>query len=284
MARFNRWRTLAALVLSCCLPLGHAPAHAEDAAAPVPGSSDRNPGRDALRGVRTLGSDAWAIFSSPARLDRTGTAWLAGTALVTAVVYNNDEAISRAFQRQRGNPVYDAALKLGDNIEPTGYMGRTMPYYVGALGLGYAFRNRPLTVIPGQIIESHLISGGVRNLAKVLVGRRRPFEDRGSSDFSFDGGTSFPSGHTSIAFEIATIVSSHAKRWPVTACSYALATTVAMQRVDSGNHWASDVLVPAFTGSLIAKTIVQRHEEHVWAIVPSFAPDGATGLQLVVAF
>lgn len=284
MARFNGWRALAVLVLSFSLPLGHSPAHAEDAVAPAAGSSGQNPGRDALRGVRTLGSDAWTIFSSPARLDRTGAAWLAGTALVTAVVYNNDEAISRAFRRQHGDPVYDAVLKLGNNIEPIGYMGRMAPYYVGALGLGYAFRNRPLTVIPGQIIESHIIAGGVRNLSKVLVGRRRPFENRGARDFSFDGGTSFPSGHTSIAFEIATIVSSHAGRWPVTVSSYALATTVAMQRVDSGNHWASDVLVPAVTGSFIAKTIVQRHEERVWAIVPSFAPDGATGLQLVVAF
>jgi membrane-associated phospholipid phosphatase len=263
---------------------GPSPALAEEVAAPAPGSSGRNPGRDALRGVRTVGSDAWAIFSSPARLDRKGAAWLAGTAAVTAIVYNNDEAIRRAFLRQHGNPVYDAALKLGNNLEPLGYMGRIALYYVGALGLGYAFGNRPLTVIPGQILESHAIAGGVRNLSKILVGRRRPFENRGPSDFAFDGGTSFPSGHTSIAFEIATILSLHAKRWPVTVSSYALATTVAMQRVDSGNHWASDVVVPAVTGSLIARTIVRRHEDRTWAVVPSLAPDGAAGLQVVVAF
>ncbi len=284
MARFRGWRALAALVLACCALLGPSPAMADAAGEPSAVPADRDPGRDVLRGVRTLGSDTWAVFSSPARLNRTGAAWLAGTALVTAVVYNNDEAISRAFQRQHGNPVYDAALKLGNNIEPVGYMGRMAPYYVGALGLGYAFRNRPLTVIPGQVIESHLIAGGVRNFSKLLIGRRRPFENEGPRSFEFAGGTSFPSGHTSIAFEIATILSLHAKRWPVTATTYALATTVAMQRVDSGNHWASDVLVPAVTGTFIARTIVRRHEERVWAVVPSFTPGGATGLQLVVAF
>jgi membrane-associated phospholipid phosphatase len=284
MARFSGWRALAALVLACCSSLGPSPALADDAAEPPAVPGDRKPVRDVLRGVRTLGSDTWFVFSSPARLNRNGAAWLAGTALVTAVVYTNDEAISRAFQRQHGNPVFDAALKLGNNIEPVGYMGRMMPYYVGALGLGYAFRNRPLTVIPGQVIESHLIAGGVRNFSKLLIGRRRPFEDEGPRSFEFAGGTSFPSGHTSIAFEIATILSLHAKRWPVTAATYALATTVAMQRVDSGGHWPSDVLVPAVTGTFIARTIVRRHEERVWAIVPSFARDGATGLQLVVAF
>lgn len=284
MARFSGRRVFAALVLSCCAALGASPALADDDAAPADRPFERKPGRDAVRAVRALGSDTWTVFSSPARLDRTGVAWLAGTAVATAVVYNNDDAIRRAFLRQHGNPVYDAALKLGDNLEPIGYMGRTAPWYIGAMGLGYALGNRPLTVIPAQVLESHFIAGGVRNVAKVVVGRRRPFEDRGPRDFSFDGGTSFPSGHTSIAFEIATIVSSHARRWPVTACSYALATTVAMQRVDSGNHWASDVLVPAVTGSFIAKTVVRRHEERAWAIVPSLTPGGAAGVQLVVAF
>lgn len=253
-------------------------------ARPATDPSGRRPARDVWRAVRTLGSDARAIVTSPARLNRTGAAWIAGTALVTAVVYNNDEAILRMVRRQHGDPVYDAVLEVGNTLEPLGYMGRTAPYYVGALGLGYVLGNRPLTVIPGQVIESHLIAGGVRNVGKVLIGRRRPFEGEGSRAFEFDGGTSFPSGHVSIAFEIATVLSAHARRWPVTAAAYALASTVALQRVDSGNHWASDAIVPAVTGTFIARTIVRRHEQRSWALVPALAPGDAPGVRLVVAF
>lgn len=244
----------------------------------------RNLLRDIGGGFATLGSDAWAVASSPGRLDRTGLTWALGTAAVTAVVYHNDEGIQRAMRRQHGNGVYDAALKMGENLEPLGYMGRTAPYYLGTLALGYGFRNRILMTIPGEIIESHVIAGGLRNVAKVLIGRRRPFEGQGSRAFEFDGGTSFPSGHASIAFELATILSEHAQRWPVTVGSYALATTVLIQRVDSGNHWPSDVLVPAVTGTFIARTVVRRHGDRAWALVPVEMADGEPVMAVVLRF
>lgn len=283
MARKQGWLALAVVVL-CGIPATSGAQPGESAAPAAPVAAGRQPARDVWRGVQTLGSDSWAIVTSPTRMNRTGAAWLAGTAIVTAVVYNNDEAILRMLHRQHGDPVYDAVLKVGDNLEPLGYMGRTAPYYVGVLGLGYAFGNRPLTVIPGQIIESHIIAGGLRNVGKVIIGRRRPFEDKGPRDFSFDGGTSFPSGHASIAFEIATVLSEHARRWPITVTAYALASAAALQRVDSENHWASDVVVPAVTGTFIARTIVRRHEHRTWALVPTLAPGAAPGVQLVVAF
>jgi len=245
----------------------------------------REPLRSAWHGVRSLGSDAWYIASSPARLDRRGVAWVAGTVLVTAVLHANDGPIQRAVQRNRGNAVFDAVRNTGDALEPLGYMKRTVPWYVGAMGIGYAFGNQTLTMVPAQILESHVLAGGLRNLGRAVVGRSRPFENRGPDSFEFGGGTSFPSGHTSIAFELATVVSEHAHRWPVTAVSYALATTMAIQRVDSNNHWASDLVVPAVAGTFIARTVVHRtSERHDWAVLPSFAPGDAPGLQVVVAF
>lgn len=256
------------------------PADSARAAAPAP----RAPLADLGRGARAFASDAWYVASSPARLDRDGVLWLAGTAAVTAVLMRNDEAITAAFERSQGQPAYDAVLDVGHAIEPVGYMGRTAPFYVGALVVGYATRNRPLTVIPAQILESHLIAGGLRNLGKLLVGRRRPFEGFGPYEFEFDGGTSFPSGHSSVAFELATILSHHADRWPATIALYGLATTIALQRVDSRSHWASDVVVPAVTGTWIARTIVNRHDarEHALALVPALAPSGAPGFKAVL--
>ena len=245
--------------------------------------------RDAGRALRTLGSDAWFLASSPARMDGRDALTLAGVVAATAVVFNHDEAILRAARRNHDDPIYAPIKRLGYNLEPVGLMGNTLPWYFGTMVVGYAAGSRPLTVIPAEIIESHFLAGGVRNLSKLLLGRRRPFENQGPRAFEFDGGTSFPSGHTSVVFELATILSQHAQRWPVTVTTYALATTVAIQRVDSGNHWASDVVVPAITGTLIARTIVDRHRQGTSATVaatlgPVLTPGGGIGPGLTFRF
>ena len=106
-----------------------------------------------------------------------------------------------------------------------------------------------------------MIAGTLRNILKPLVGRAHPYEGLGPRHFEFNEGTSFPSGHTSIFFEIATVVSEHVRSTPVTAGLYTLATLGAVQRVESQNHWPPDVFVPAVTGTLIARTIVRRNAE-----------------------
>jgi hypothetical protein len=47
----------------------------------------------------------------------------------------------------------------------------------------------------------------------------------------------------------------------VTVILYTLATLGAVQRVESQNHWSSDVLFPAITGTVISHTIVRRNAE-----------------------
>ncbi|HYM81178.1 MAG TPA: phosphatase PAP2 family protein, partial [Candidatus Limnocylindria bacterium] len=85
--------------------------------------------------------------------------------------------------------------------------------------------------------------------------------ERGARRFVPDGGTSFPSGHASVIFELATIASHHARSRPVSILAYTLATTVALQRVEARTHWPSDVFIAAATGHIIAKTITRRHDE-----------------------
>ncbi len=296
-------RALAMLVM---LALG-APAFAAPAApgAPAPSAPARRPLHDAGHALRTFGADAWFLGSSPARMGPGDALALAGLAGVTAVLVANDEAILAASLRNHDAPVYAPVKRLGYNLEPLGLMGNTLPWTFGAMLTGYAIGHRELTVIPAEIIESHFLAGGVRNLSKLFIGRRRPFENRGPRAFEFDGGTSFPSGHTSVVFEVATILSEHARRWPVTVTTYALATTVAIQRVDSRNHWASDVLVPAVSGTLIARALVERHRAPSvasagaatdapgaggaiprprWGIAPAVTPAGGAGWALGVTF
>ena len=233
--------------------------------------------------VMNLGSDAWYILTSPARLNRHGLLVTGGLLAVGGVLYAYDDEIYQTFIRNRGDPVYEAVLDVGRWAEPVGFMGNTNPIYVATYVVGSAAGIEPLQEISLQILESHIIAGGLRNLGRLLIGRRRPFEDKGPRFFEINGGTSFPSGHTSVVFELATILSHHVRSTPFTVLAFAVATTVALERVDSNTHWPSDVYLAAVSGHLIARTVVERHEQRSWALVPT-AGSGGVGFRVFWGF
>src|SRR6185369_14780408 len=126
------------------------------------------------------------------------------------------------------------------------------PYWVGGALVGTAFKIHPLQGLCLDVIESLLISGGVRNIAKLAIGREHPFEAERASFFKH--GTSAPSGHTSVVYEIATVATRHTHGMPtpvrigVGVTTYGIATCIAMQRVDSNSHWPSDVFLGGVSG------------------------------------
>jgi membrane-associated phospholipid phosphatase len=219
-------------------------------------------------------SDLGYVVSSPARMNRESAMWTAGVLGTTALLYAYDQELFDATQRAQGNAAYDAIVDdVGDFIEPVGNMGNTNLYYFAGWAAGWAFRYRPLQVIPFQILESHAISGGIRNVAEISVGRFRPSAGLGPRHFEAGDGTSFPSGHASVAFELATIASHHAKSRPVSIAAYTLASVMSVQRVDAEAHWPSDVLIAAATGHIIARTIVLRQDRRegtgiAWRFIP----------------
>jgi membrane-associated phospholipid phosphatase len=206
-----------------------------------------------------FGSDTWYVVSSPARLNLS-SALQAGLVLgATAALYQYDQDIWNAAHRNSDDPTFQAVKNVGGAVEPLGFMPHAFMVEGATWLVGEATGIEPLRVVPVQLAESHLIAGGIRNVLKLAVGRKHPFEGEGAQ--AFGGGSSFPSGHTSVEFEIATIVSAHAHSVPVTALLYSLATAGAVQRVQTGAHWSSDVLLPAVTGTAIAATVVRRNSE-----------------------
>jgi len=234
--------------------------------------------------------DGWVVVSSPARLHGTGFLWLGLVVGTEVALYANDQEIHDAILRNRNAAVMKTVIQVGDDVEPIGFMGRTNPYYFGAAALGYAVRVAPLREIPTEILESHFIAGGIRNVAKFVVGRRHPYEDQGPRAFDFGHGTSFPSGHTSVLFELATITSAHVHFLPYSVAAYSVASALAVQRISSENHWPSDVFIAAAYGTLTARTVVRLHRERTlqrfgWNVVPWTTPQGdLAGLALTTKF
>jgi membrane-associated phospholipid phosphatase len=205
--------------------------------------------------------DAWYIATSPTRMNVETVLWTTGIAAGTALLFAYDEDVLDFMRDQGDRPVYRTLLDVGEFIEPVGNMGNTNKYYAAALALGWTFKVKPVTTIFSEILESHIISGGIRNVLKFAVGRAHPFEGDDPYHFEpFSGhGTSFPSGHSSVIMELATIASMNARWWPVSVLSYGAASTLLLQRVDARAHWPSDILASAASGHIIARTIVEQH-------------------------
>ena len=109
--------------------------------------------------------------------------------------------------------------------------------------------------------ESVLVAYGVKELAKSIVSRARPYMyyDDKPIDLIQEGdwNESFPSGHSTLAFVGATFASyvfskyfsDSPWKYVVTAASYSIATATAVFRVAGGKHFFTDVLTGAAIGT-----------------------------------
>jgi membrane-associated phospholipid phosphatase len=105
--------------------------------------------------------------------------------------------------------------------------------------------------------------GAIVDLAlKGITRRKRPSGVASGAPFNdtfFRGGTSFPSGHATAAFSVATIIARRYRdhRW-VPWAAYGVAVAISLSRVTTTAHFPSDVFLGAALGYTIARFDVLR--------------------------
>ncbi len=101
-----------------------------------------------------------------------------------------------------------------------------------------------------NIGASIAVTAIISTIIKYSVNRTRPFDTYPFIEKESAGGSpSFPSGHTSQAFALATSLSLNYPEWYVIAPSFIWAGTVGYSRMDLGVHYPSDVLAGAIIGA-----------------------------------
>jgi membrane-associated phospholipid phosphatase len=98
---------------------------------------------------------------------------------------------------------------------------------------------------------------------------------------------SFPSGHASDAFSIASVFAEMYDNRAVGISAYTIASLVGLQRLYADRHWASDVFAGAVLGTIVGKSVVYLHKKDKDSayLVPIVDPtDGRFGLMLVKRF
>jgi hypothetical protein len=213
---------------------------------------------DALRReARRYASDSVALVKAPADWNKAEWERLGGCALLVGGLMFFDKDVDRAAQKQR-SPFTDRLAGV------TAGLGDQYGFHVsGALLIaGVLFNHENIRESGRDAIEAGVLAYVLDTLVKRAVGRERPSESNGRTVFvPGSRHDSFPSGHATEAFAVASVISARSKSWIIPVIAYSAATIVAIDRVNTRDHFASDVLAGAFLGSAVGHFIVNRHGE-----------------------
>ena len=139
-----------------------------------------------------------------------------------------------------------------------------------------AIRFRAMTY---DMLDAAVVNFTYNEILKVAVGRERP---------NGEDNKSFPSGHTSNAFALATVAQRH-YGWKIGAPAYGLACLMGISRIHQDKHWLSDVFAGATLGYISGRTVTrvngqpERAPRAAWNVSPVFTRN-ARGARISVTF
>ncbi len=223
-----------------------------------------------------LGSDLKQSFTKPFHM--TGKDWgnVGKFALVVGAVSLADESIQKSALHLRNNNNGVA----GVSKYVTNFGGMYEAYTLAALGAyGIIFKNEKMKTTTLLATQAYITAAAVESVVKLLTGRTRPsyYSPGIEAEPKFFGpfakgsvnsghkkvSSSFPSGHTSVAFAAATVYAMEYKDKPIVPIiAYSAATMIGLSRITENKHWTTDVLVGAALGFLSGKQVVNNYHRY----------------------
>lgn len=213
-----------------------------------------------LYSLSQFGRESYLFLRQP--LIYTGGDWLkvgalfAGTALLTFA----DEPLYNATQgRQR---YYYSYPVVAGRVYGEWYSIGGVAAVFGTYGL--IARDTAAKKIAIELLQAGIYSEAITEIFKVIVGRARPYMNKGSGTFHpFDISNdynSFPSGHATSAFALSTVMSRHANTIGLKILAYVPAGLTVYSRIYQNKHWVSDELLGAGIGFFVGNWVVDLHE------------------------
>ena len=214
-----------------------------------------------LYSVSQFGRETVLFVKQPLRFK--GKDWLnvgllaGGTALLTLA----DQPLRNSTQGQQ--KYYSSVPIVGGRIYGEWY---SVGGVAGVFGLyGILAHDTAAKKISIELLQAGLYAEVVTTVLKMAVGRARPYVNRGSGTFHPFTGlnadyNSFPSGHSTSAFALSTIMSRHAHSLALKILAYVPAGFTLFSRIYQDEHWVSDELIGAALGYFVGNWVVDLHE------------------------
>jgi membrane-associated phospholipid phosphatase len=163
-----------------------------------------------------------------------------------------DGSSQRFFQSHRSAGGNDLARTIRRVGQPEVFGTVTL----GLVAAGLISGDANLTRSGGRLAATLALAGATSTLAKLTLGRPRPSESLDADGYvPFSGQDAMPSGHTTVAFALATALADDIHRPWATVGLYTLATGVGWSRINDNRHWLTDVVGGAALGITSAKLV-----------------------------
>jgi len=202
------------------------------------------------------------------------------------------------FERHVFSSVDAEHSKVAIGFTELGNAGPAVLFLGASYLIGRFGGHEPLAEASSLSAEALLDTGLWTTLIKRVTARTRPSAGGEGTFFQYQpqagqSNASFPSGHASGAFALATVFSGiygKEHRW-VSWVSYGAAGMVGLSRVALGRHFTSDVVIGSVIGNSFGRMVLARRdgtaaERKIHPMVgPTFDPEtGATGAQVSLSW
>src|SRR5689334_22646276 len=210
---------------------------------------------------KNIWRDQKKIWTAPFHLERSDAKWVVPSGIGLMALFTTD--------RITGDEIGEADRQVAwsRHISNFGSVYSLTAAAGGFYLLGRAKKNdraRETGVLSAEAIINSVIVEGV---LKGVTQRARPLDGRERSEF-FDGGSSFPSGHSTQTWAVATVIAHEYKDRPaVQIAAYGVATAVSVARFTGHKHYLSDVVVGSALGFGIGRYVYGAHHRE--------SPDGS---------
>ena len=224
-----------------------------------------------------LGSDLKQEITAPFHIRRKDLIPLGAYLVMQGALFLTDEPVQRFALDLRD---HNAGVRnVSKHI--TRFGASYEAYVLGGLAAyGFIFKNEKIQTTTLLSTQAYLTGWAMESLLKMLSGRQRPYyydPNHLEAEPTFHGpfgsrgrdingkrlNSSFPSGHTTVAFAVATVFAKEYKDRPlVPIIAYTASTMVGLSRITENKHWVSDVFAGAVLGFFTGKQVVNNYHRY----------------------
>jgi len=205
--------------------------------------------------VQHIFRDQAAIWTAPFHVGNYEKKIVLPAVLTVATVFATDRYTSGWVDRGGSLPVDSRFVSHFGQAYSTG--GIAAAFYLA----GRFTHNQKARETGVLAAEALIDTGIVTEVLKLAAQRQRPNADQHFGEF-FDGGSSFPSGHSSSIWSVATVIAHEYKNNPwIKYGAYAGAVAVSMSRYSGRNHFLSDIVAGSAIGFFIGRYVYRNYHD-----------------------
>jgi hypothetical protein len=192
--------------------------------------------------------DQLTLWTAPLHFRASDLNWFVPAVGATAALIVSDKAVESHINQsgtKRWNTLSNAGLAAA--------FGTGGGFYIVGKVTNNAHAQETGILSSEAAVNSLLVNSGIKFISR----RARP-DDPHSGDF-FEGGSSFPSDHSALAWSIASVVAHEYPGWGTKLLAYGSATGMSMARVGARKHFPSDVVIGGALGWFIGRETYRAH-------------------------